>query len=371
MSSRVQLGWLVPRSSWELLEQRILDKKRFRDPYTGIEAEQIADLWLALEESDTTPRAGHTGTPLHTNEKNVSDTPLDEKEKTKVNVRMHPDTKEQLSIYASRYDVHEGVLLAYIIREYYETDGWGYSIEAIGAARDADVEQDIPHSESGKKEWICDRIEPDPNGTIHGDDIRDLIREVGAESRINHYLPAVVDQLDYVHHPQVYGLYIPREQMADHGLISNDPALYRKPYEALDRSEKIEGIRAVLSTRGVAMPVNRIHAEVFDGNGSTQHIRDLVHTVAEASDATYQPTAGGTKVLRVTSDEYPPEPGSEPATTEPESESSKPADEPVDESAETEIESDEKRDELEDEAAVEMGALMNATQARTDGGDDI
>lgn len=303
MTFRGQLKWNVPRSPWEQHEKRILNKFGTKHLYAGFEAERIARLWLCLEDTGTAPRAGHTGTPLQTKKKKDSDTPLSEQEKIEVHRGFHPETKERLSIYASRYDVNEGVLLGYILREYYETDGWGYGIEAVGSDRkgaaDENAAEEIPYHESDKKNWICDQLEPDPNGTIHGDDICELIRMAGAESRIDHYLPDVLDRIDYIHHPKVYGLYIPRDQLAEYSLTSDDPAIYRKPYEALDRTEKIDGLKDALQGMDGGMSAGQIHEELFDGNGSMNHIRDLVNTVKESPGFTYRKTPSGkTKILR-------------------------------------------------------------------------
>lgn len=68
---------------------------------------------------------------------------------------------------------------------------------------------EIPYRVSDKKDYICDHIEPDANGTIHREDLEALIERVAGGSRIDDYLPDVLDRLGHVHHPDVYGLYIP------------------------------------------------------------------------------------------------------------------------------------------------------------------
>lgn len=218
---------------------------------------------------------------------------------------MHPEVKERLKIAASEYDENPGVLLGYILREYYETNGWGYSIEAVGqdTASAPGVVEDKPEepnptSRREKKELICERVEPDPNGTIRGGDLRDLIGEIAGETVVDDYLPSILDRLAYVHHPKIYGLYIPQDDLTDYGLTTDDPAIDRKPYEALDRSEKIEGMKEKLRRGNVGLSVRQIHEQVFDGNGSTSHIRQLVHTVAESDGFAYRKTPGGKKVLR-------------------------------------------------------------------------
>lgn len=300
MPVRDHLEWNVPRSPWERHERRVLDRIGFTDLYAGIEAERIARLWLELEDTGATPRAGHTGTPLHTQKKKESDTPLADQEKTKVQARFLPDIKERLKIAASEYEENPGVLLGYILREYYETGGWGYSIEAVDSPTSTiqEDEEPVPYHVENKKDYICERVEPDPNGTIHADDLRGLIAEVAGGSRVDDYLPDILDRLDYVHHPHIYGLYIPLDDLADYGLTIDDPAIDRKPYEALTRSEKIEGIKERLRSNGASMTVGRIHAGIFDGKGSTSHMRDLVSEISESDGFAYRSTPGGTKVLR-------------------------------------------------------------------------
>lgn len=302
MTFREQLKWNVPRSPWEHHEQRTLDRYGTKRLYVGIEAERIARLWLTFEETDATPRAGHTGAALKKS-KRTSETPLAEQEKIEVHRDFHWETKERLGVHAKRYDVNQGVLLGYILREYYETDGWGYGIEAIESDRrgvpDEDEEPEIPYYESDKIEWIAQRVEPDANGRIHGENIRELIEEVGAASRTAFYRSAVLDRLGYVHHPEDYGLYIsPEKRWGEFGIGEDDPAIERKPYEALTRDEKIEGIKTVLQRKGGVLSANEIHGQLFDGNGSVTHMRNLAQDVANAPGFTYRSTSGGTKVLR-------------------------------------------------------------------------
>lgn len=84
----------------------------------------------------------------------------------------------------------------------------------------------------------------------HGENIRELIGEVDAASRTVYYRTAVLDRLGFVHHLETHGLYIPRDRLSEYGLSEDDPAIERKPYEALTREKKIEGIKTLLQREG-------------------------------------------------------------------------------------------------------------------------
>lgn len=370
MSYLTDLNWWVPRREWERYEEFIMDEwddtKLYAGIYAGSAMKEYMDVDGFAEVENQVRQDTQAGNPLKTKKKNVSETPLSEQEKCKVYRGVHPPTKEAFASYARSNGENPGVMFAYAIREYRQGGRLGRIEELQNRETEADAVPEVPYGESEKAEWIADRlrerIEESGDEQVNVGEIRAVVNEAGAGSRFEFYREAALDKLSYVHHPEINGLFISSRRLWDEFDVGVDhPALYRKPPEALTREEKIEGIRAVLSTRGTVMSANQIHFELFDGNWSLQHVRNLATTVAEASDATYNPTAGGTKVLRVTSDEYPPEPELE----------------PVDESAETEDEPepdpedepDETREELEGEAADEMAALMNAQPARTDGGE--
>lgn len=350
MPSRPQLKWNVPAGPWEVHERAVLEEHGYKDLYAGVEAERIVRLWFRFEEDGASPRPGHAGTPPHTQKTNGSSVPLEDQEKIIVGVRFHPGLKERLTDVADQYDVYPGVMLAYILREYYETDGWGYAPEAVGSdlTSTADTE---PSSRRERLTVICDRLYTAENGELLAEDIREVIADVAGPTVVdgpNGYLSDVLDRIGYVHHPHVDHIYIAEEVRADqYGVSPDDPAIDRKPFSQLSRAEKIEGIEDYVSRSRRGFAVSKVHAEIFDGEGSTTHVRDLVHTVAEKDGFKYSTTISGSKkVLK----------GSRPSESEEQEDEDKT--------------DDETRPELEDEADAQMDALMNAKSARTDGGQD-
>lgn len=361
MSVRVQLKWLVPRPSWELLERNALDKKGSLTLYAGIEVEQIADLWLAIEETDGSTLDLPTRDPPHTQKTNATDTPLSEEEKVEVHAGIHQDTKERLRLAADEYDVNPGVLLGYIIREYYETDGWGYSVEAVGTDPTPTADT-TPTSRCERLKVICDRLDTAENDDLLADDVQEVIANVAGPSVVdgsNGYLSDVLDRIGYVHHPDADHLYMSAERREElFGITPSDPPVERKPWSALDKSERVESIKDYLARTGKGMQVSAIHTEIFDGNGSMSYMRNLAQEVAASEPFDFRKTPGGKKILRCTG-EYAPVHASPAADDQ-----DKQADQ------EDEDETDGDRERLEDETDAQMDALMNAQPARTDGGQD-
>lgn len=353
MTFRKHLGWPVPRDPWQAHIDAVHDKFGTTDLYAGVIAEYIALLWIEIEGTDPDAPDLPTGDPTHTQKKKNSKTPLSEQETEYVQVRFHPDVADQLRGYAKEYDVNNGVLLGYILREYYETDGWGYSIEAVGSGPTVCPETgDVPYGEAAKADWIAERVETEPNGFIHESSIREVVERAGAASRFVDYRDAVLDRLDYVYHPNTTKLYVPRDHLADLGISPTAPAYYRKPFDLLDRGEKIEGLKQELESMDQALTARQVHNEIFNGNGSASHIRDLVHAVAEMEDFTYHKTPSGKKVLRYVGSRRSP-------STEP-----KP-----DPTGESESEDDRKRrEDVEADAVEQMDALMSGydTNPETD-----
>lgn len=362
MSVRVQLKWWVPRPSWELLERRVLAKKGSTDLYAGFEAEQIADLWLAIEKADPDTLDLPTGTPPHTQKMNVSDTPLENQEKIEVHAGIHPETKERLSLAAAEYDVNPGVLIGYIIREYYETDGWGRSIEAVGSS--VGVESDSePTTRAGRLDLICNRLDAAgklQGGEVLADDVREVIADVAGPTVVdgkNGYLLDVLDRIGYVHHPHVDHLYASETILDEqYGVKPDAPAIDRKPYSALSKDDRIEGIKHTLARTGAGMTVSEIHEKIFDGNGSKSYMRNLAHEVGASDGFEYKTTLSGSKKILRASDPSPkchpgPERGQEP-----------------DQEPKQEPEQD-RRKEIENEATHQMDVLSQAIPA-TDGGED-
>lgn len=300
------LNWSVPASSWERLESRIEDRYGRTRGYAGFELTKIADHWLLVEEiDDELLDLSNSATP-HTQKTNESETPLENEEKVTVSHRIHPETKEQLSIAASRYDVNHGVLLGYIIREYYETDGWGYSLEALedianGARPEPEATERAPQTRAEKLDVICDRVSALEREEIRYDEIAEVITDVAGSTVVdgkNGYLSDVLDRLDYVQHPRIEDFYCTIDRLEQQwDLTPDDPACDRKPVSTLTKQERIQAIKLHILRTGRGVTKKDIQTDVLDGEGSATYVRNLIDEIASTSGFDYSNTLGGQKVL--------------------------------------------------------------------------
>lgn len=139
-------------------------------------------------------------------------------------------------------------------------------------------------------------------GGFNRDELHDAIEAEGITSKqpTEEYVDRVLDRLDCVLHPNpdTTDVYIPIEQardLADRlGWPSPDaPAIDRLPYSHLSDDQKIEGVRITVARQAerstgdtAALPVDAIHKQVFDGRGSTRHIKRIIEDAAEATGFT-------------------------------------------------------------------------------------
>lgn len=354
------LNWAVPKSSWERVESRIQGRYGRTRGYAGFELTRIADHWLLVEEIDDDVLNLPQSDSPHTQKTNDSRTRLEDEEKVTVSHRVHPDTKEQLSIAADQFDVNQGVLLGYVIREYYETDGWDYSLETLeeisnGARPEPEPERREPTSRREKLDVICEQLAGSDD--LLESEIADVITEIAGQSVVHGthgYFDDVLDRLGYVHHPNADGIFIRESRLAERfDLSPADPAYDRKPYEALTKSERVEGLKLALQRAGYGMTVSTIHTDVFNGKGSKSYMRNLADEVADADGFEFRKTPGGKRILKWFG------PSPEQSDTHSASESDE-----VDSNDEQDT-----RDKIQEEAEENMTALMHA-QAATDGGSD-
>ena len=199
MSYLTDLNWWVPESVWkdylDHTEEKWDDTKLYAGVFASSAMREYMDVDGFAEVENQVRQDLQAGNPSHTQKKKVSETPLSEQEKVKVRKGVHPPTKEAFASYARSNGENPGVMFAYALREYMDGGRLG-RIEDIQdretEAAEQDQEQDIPYSVEDKKDYICERVEPDPNGTLHRDDLRDLIGEVAGGSRVDDYLPATL-----------------------------------------------------------------------------------------------------------------------------------------------------------------------------------
>jgi len=103
----------------------------------------------------------------------------------------------------------------------------------------------------------------------------------------------VLDRLECVEHPNNPELYVPEDtarEMAE-GTDApgpDAPAVERKPYPKLAREEKVHGVRVAAARRAARndgraqLDAAAMRTEVFDGEPSEGHARDLMRVAGQA-----------------------------------------------------------------------------------------
>lgn len=221
-------------------------------------------------------------------------------------------------------------------------------------------------------------------GGFNRDELHDAIEAEGITSKqpTEEYVDRVLDRLDCVLHPNpdTTDVYIPIEQardLADRlGWPSPDaPAIDRLPYSHLSDDQKIEGVRITVARQAerstgdtAALPVDAIQRQVFDGRGSTRHIKRITEDAAEATGFTCSVSStSGKQLLKADA-----------SAVDAAYLRSEPANDEQDQGDETDVpapaEADEQGSDTDDERAdaeaegASMDELLAAEPVRTDGG---
>jgi hypothetical protein len=368
MTFVTDLDWLVPAMEWERYCNHIQDEWGNTKLYAGTEANHAMRQYMDIDEFAEVEKeisaTLQTGGPAHTEKINATTTPLSEQEKCRVQVAVHPPTKEAFSSFARSNGENPGVMFAYAIREYRDGGRLGRIAEKLEQQDDQEQERHPTTSEE-KHEVICDRIRDtvglDQN--IPEETVVETIGDVAGSSQptIDKYLPDVLDALGLVYHPENVDLYIHESRLEEMGVDPHAPPIDRKPAAVLDRNERIQGIKIELFRARTAMSASEIQSSVLDGAYSMSHVRDLTHEIANQDGFGFRDTIGGKKVLGKSG-------GSSQQTRSQSSSQSSGTDSTA--SGQDDQDDNDEREKITSDAAAEMDALMNAEVA-TDGGEDI
>lgn len=363
MTFTTGLDWLVPAKEWERYCDHILDKWGDTTLYTGTEANHAMRQYMDIDEFAEVEKeisdALQTGRTTHTEKTNATTTPLSEQEKCRVQVAVHPPTKEAFSSFARSNGENPGVMFAYAIREYRSGGRLGRITEKLDQQDDQEQERN-PTTPAEKCEVIYDRIRDTIglDGNIPEETLVETIGDVAGSSQptIDKYLPDVLDALGLVYHPENADLYVHESRLEEMGVDPHAPPIDRKPAGVLNRDERIQGIKIELSRAKTAMSTSEIQSSVLDGAYSISHVRDLANEIANQDEFGFRNTAGGKKILGKS--------GSSTHQTRIQTSSQSTG------SDHTQQDDSDEREEITSDTAAEMDALMNADVA-TDGGEDI
>lgn len=142
---------------------------------------------------------------------------------------------------------------------------------------------------------VCNEI-PEIEGHLPRPLVHRAIEETVGDSeyKLNKYEERVKDRWDLTDHPDPDVNYlVPESEVTDiayeNGLPHPDlPPIRRKHYRDLDREEKVGSLRGEMAIRAanrgskLAKYMEEIHADIFDGHGSHNHIKSIAEEAGEA-----------------------------------------------------------------------------------------
>lgn len=410
MTSRPKVNWRVPSTEWDRFVDYVHDKYGRTEGLVGREVDLAMREWIdddgyqGIEERiDRLVRAAGRRPEDLAEKKRSTSTISDEGETTNVQCRVDPVMKEDFAAFTKEHsDDRLGVALARALRQR-RNGGRSQRLEQkldriaddaeelLGEISDDD-ESETMNLRKKRTIKICRRF--DGRYEITVDELHEAIADVAGETVIDDYEQRVLDRMGYARDPHSGSILVPideaRRRAEEWDLPGPDaPAIDRKHYRDLSREEKVEGLRLELARKaysrrgGASATVSKVHDGIFDGKGSSDHMRSLMDEAAE--DDGYRMETSSTsgkeyitvnldavshgirEQLRSESEVW--SESEDGDTTDDQDHEQEPNQDPADESSETE--DDAAESEIESDADDQMDALMNAQPARTDGGRDV
>jgi len=307
---RVKVGWRVPSDEWEAFIDYVHAEHGETSGYVGREVERAMREWIDRDAfapvealADRLVRAAGR-TPANLSQKKSAVDPPTGNDTTTVQCRVDSDVKERFAHHAkTKTDDRTGTVLARALRE--RRDGGRARRVREKLERVADDAEDLlaelnPDEDGlGVRERrlvrICDRL----GEQFSRDDLEDAIGAVAGSSdpTVQDYTDRVLERRGCVPHPNNPDLFVPkstaREIARDNDVPGPDaPAYYRRSYGSLSRDEKVRGLRVELARRALSnngrsqADAATVRQDIFDGQPSEGHTRDLMDLVADANGFT-------------------------------------------------------------------------------------
>jgi hypothetical protein len=319
VADRVKVNWRVPSDEWDAFIDYVHDEHGEIRGYVGHEVERAMREWIDgddfVEVEDLVDRlvkaAGRT--PENLTQKKSSfgvDSPTGG-DTTNVQCRVDPDIKKRFAHHAKTdTDDRVGTVLARSLRAR-RYGGRARRVkeklnrvadDAEGLLAELNPDEDGLSLIERRTVAICNRLGPN----FHRDDLEAAIEAVagGSDPTVQGYTDRVLDRLEYVQHPDNPDLFIPEAEAERMGVNLDAPAFYRKGYRGLSLEEKFRGLQVELAQRSMsndgqfAMKAAAIHQNIFDGQPSESHVRNLMDRAAKA-DGFSTDTKRGAERLRV------------------------------------------------------------------------
>jgi hypothetical protein len=306
MTVHPKVGWRVPTEEWELFLAYVRDRHGEAKGRVSREVRRSVREWIDADEFAAVERevdklvraAGRTPAAL-AEKKHSLDHPASDDTKL-VQTRAPRDLKEEFAATAREQGERPGVFLARALRArraggrarrvFAKLDRVVDDAEALLAEVDPEGAGEMSTRER-RTLVMCKRL----GKQFHEDELEAAIGAVAGDSppTLREYQERVLEQIEYVKHPNAPEIYVPedtaREIAQGAGTVGPDAlAVERKPYSKLARSEKVHGVRVAAVRRAVQndgraqLDAAAVRTEVFDGEPSESHARDLMRVAGQA-----------------------------------------------------------------------------------------
>lgn len=306
MTVHPKVGWRVATDEWERFLTYVRERCGETEGQLGLEVRRAMREWIDVDEFAAVERevdrlvqaAGRTPSSV-AEKKPSSDHPASE-DTTLVQTRAPHDLKEEFAATAREQNERPGVYLARALRErraggraqrvLAKLDRVSDDAEALLAEVDPQGDGDMSIRDR-RTLAICRRL----GEQFPEDELKDAIGAVAGDSppTLREYRERVLDRLEYVEHPHNAELFVPEDTAREiaEGTDApgpDAPAVERKPYPKLAREEKIHGARVAAVGRAARndgraqLDAAAVRIEVFDGQPSEGHARDLMRVAGQA-----------------------------------------------------------------------------------------
>lgn len=312
MTNRVQLAVRVPVDDVERYESYLREIFVQKHPYAGTELERELrtlrednDLAALGEEIDRVVRAaGHQ--PKDIREKNILSRQVSDISTKPVNYRIDPDVREW---FVHTYD-EPGKVAGKLMR--YIADGGTVDrllrrfrhVANDAEALLADIAGDGSSGPVERRTRTLCWLLTDSGDGFTRDGFAEALDapEVEGIDESDHtrqkYLPRVLDQLNYLPHPQNPDLFVPKSQAYSLGANPDGPLIDLWAPGDLNDDELTTGLQVELARDAAAgngraaFTTGEVQSEIFDGRLSTQKVASIMEAAAAADGFKTKPDNG-------------------------------------------------------------------------------
>lgn len=305
MTNRRDLDWFVPSDEWDRFLRYVESEYGETDGNVSREVERAIREWLDSDEFASVEEkvdrlvqaAGRTPSNLGEKKQTVDHPGGEETER--VYAYVAEDLKEAFAVDARNAGEQPGTYLARALRAR-RNGGRSRRVEkklgrilddAEALLSEVDPDGDGMPLRERRTVAICQRL----GRQFTRDELDEAIAAVAGDSdpTLRTYREKVLDRLDNTTHPANADLFIPEDEAraiaSGTDRPSPDaPAIDRKDYADLSRSEKGRGLRIALAREATRndgryrFDAEEIRRDVFDGQPSEGHARDLMDLAADA-----------------------------------------------------------------------------------------